>query len=57
MNGYQVQVFSVGSWYVVSEADGCNLMYAECMANYFKERGNAVRIVNLDDGKVVATWL
>ena len=49
MKGYQVWYKTFGRWAVDSAANGVNLMYAECIADYHKEHGHDVKIINLDE--------
>ena len=49
MSGYKVQYIELGRWVTDDVAYGVNLLYAECIANYHKERGRVVRIVKMEE--------
>lgn len=45
MIGYKVQYKQLGEWVTDSNANGVNLLYAECIAKYHMERGREARII------------
>lgn len=48
MKGFQVWYKEFEVWNIDSAANGVNLIYAECIAEYHRSRGHDAKIINLD---------